>query len=64
MRAGMQSQCIKSRYVHPLTEQNLRHILRTMAADEHELERKLREHYHAAAAATKPMEEDDDWEVS
>jgi len=60
---GMKSQCIKSGYVHPLTEQSLRHILRTKAADEHELERKLREH-HRAAAAAKPMEEDDDWEVS
>ena len=60
---GMQSQCIKSGYVHPLTEQSLRHILRTKDADEHELERKLRKHYRAAAAA-EPMEEDDDWEVS
>jgi len=61
---GMQSQCIKSGYVHPLTEQSLRQILRTKAADEHELERKLREHNRAAAAAAEPMEEDDDWEVS
>ena len=42
--------------------------MRTKAADEHELKRKLKEHYcataAAAAAATEPMEEDDDWEVS
>ena len=61
--AGMQSQCIKSGYVHPLTEHSLQEILRTKAADERELERKLREH-HRAAVATEPMEEDDDCEVS
>ena len=60
---GIQSQCIKSGYVHPLTEQSLQDILRTKAADEHELERKLRE-LHRAAAAAEPMEEEDDWEVS
>ncbi len=38
--------------------------MRTKAADEHELERKLREHYRAAAAAAEPMKEDDDWVVS
>ncbi len=42
---GMQSQCIKSGYVHPLTEQSLQEILRTKAADDRELERKLREHH-------------------
>ena len=56
---GMQSQCIASGYVHPLTKHSLQEILRTKAADERELERKLREH-HRAAAATEPMEEDDD----
>ena len=61
--AGMQSQCIKSGYVHPLTKHSLQEILRTKAADERELERKLREH-HRAAVATEPMEEDDDCEVS
>ena len=60
---GIQSQCIKSGYVHPLTEQSLQDILRKKAADEHELERKLRE-LHRAAAAAEPMEEEDDWEVS
>jgi hypothetical protein len=35
---GMQSQCITSGYVHPLTEQSMQDILRTKAADEHELE--------------------------
>ena len=60
---GIQSQCVKSGYVHPLTEQCLREILRTKAADEHELERRIRE-LHRAAAAAEPMEEEDDWEVS
>ena len=60
---GMQSQCIKSGYVHPLTEQSLREILRTKAADERGLERKLREH-HRAATAAEPTDDDDDWEVS
>ena len=60
---GIQSQCVKSGYVHPLTEQSLKEILRTKAADEHELEGKLRE-LHRAAAAAEPMEEEDDWEVS
>jgi hypothetical protein len=59
----MQSQCIASGYVHPLTKHSLQEILRTKAADERELERKLREH-HRAAAAAEPMEDDDDWEVS
>jgi len=55
---GMQSQCIKSGYVHPLTKHSLQEILRTKAADERELKRKLREHHHAAVA-TEPMEEDE-----
>ncbi|KAL3803918.1 hypothetical protein ACHAW5_010688 [Stephanodiscus triporus] len=58
---GMQSQCITSGYVHPLTEQSMRDILRTKAADEHELEGKLREHHRAAAEL---LEDDDGWEVS
>ena len=63
---GMQSQCIKSGYVHPLTKQSLQEILRMKAANDHELERKLREHNQrdAAAAAESSKDDDDEWEVT
>ena len=48
---------------HRAEPAGLQDILRKKAADEHELERKLRE-LHRAAAAAEPMEEEDDWEVS
>ncbi len=54
---GMQSQCIKSGYVHPLTEQSLHEILRMKAADERELERKLREHHHGSMISNFSSEE-------
>jgi len=52
---GMQSQCINSGYVHPLTKKSLQDILKTKQADEDELEKSLREH---------EAEDDDQWELS
>lgn len=40
---GMQSQCINSGYVHPLTRKSLEDILKTKQADQDELENSLRE---------------------
>jgi hypothetical protein len=59
----MQSQCIKSGYVHPLTKQSLHEVLRTKAANEHELEGKLRDHHHHRADAVHPKDDDDEWEA-
>ena len=53
----MLSQCIKSGYVHPLIEQSLQEILRTQAADERELERKLREHHRGSMISNSLSEE-------
>lgn len=53
---GMQSQCMVSGYVHPLTKKSLQDILKTKQANQDELENKLSLHDHA--------EEDDDWELS
>ncbi|KAL3823667.1 hypothetical protein ACHAXA_009772 [Cyclostephanos tholiformis] len=62
---GMQSQCIKSGYVHPLTKQSLQEILRTKAANDHEIERKLREHNQRDAATAEATKDDDDeWGVN
>ena len=65
---GMQSQCIKSGYVHPLTQQSLHEVLRTKAANERELEGKLRDYRHPHAAVAEQPKDDDDnddeWEVA
>jgi len=51
---GMQSQCLVSGYLHPLTRKSLHDILKTKQANEEELEKKLHDH----------VEEDENWELA
>ena len=51
---GMQSQCLVSGYVHPLTRKSLQDVFKTKQANEEELEKKLHDH----------DEEGEDWEIA
>jgi len=51
---GMQSQCMVSGYVHPLTRKSLQDILKTKQANGEDLEKTLHAH----------DEEDEDWELA
>jgi hypothetical protein len=56
---GMQSQCVVSGYVHPLTKKSLQDILKTKQADERDLEK-----LHAHDEEGSDFEDNEDYQFS
>eukprot|EP00579_Thalassiosira_antarctica_P016746 CAMPEP_0201946398 /NCGR_PEP_ID=MMETSP0903-20130614/54400_1 /ASSEMBLY_ACC=CAM_ASM_000552 /TAXON_ID=420261 /ORGANISM="Thalassiosira antarctica, Strain CCMP982" /LENGTH=289 /DNA_ID=CAMNT_0048489497 /DNA_START=52 /DNA_END=921 /DNA_ORIENTATION=+ len=59
---GMQSQCLVSGYIHPLTRKSLQDVLKTKQAntEELEIEKKLHDHYEEDEDCELPYEEERD----